>query len=400
MLKWFQKKEREKTSTVGQLIACNVLGRPVWTPRQYDQLADEGYARNVIVYRCVNLISRGVSSVPFLLYKGEQEIDQHPALRLLRHPSPRQAGSAFMEAVVGYLLLSGNSYIEAVSNSQGQPIELHPLRPDRMQLIPGSRGFPIGYEYAVNGRKKTLPCDPVHGRSAVLHLKNFHPLNDWYGLSPIEAAARSIDQHNAVASHNLSLLQNGGRPSGALVIKPGAYPARLTEEQRLSLREDLKAIYEGHENAGRILMLEGDFEWREMGLSPKDLDFIQGKNVSAREIAQAYGVPPMLVGVPGDATFSNYKEARFHLWEDTILPLTELIVTELSLWLSTLYGEDLQLSYDTDAIPALAPKREEAWGKIAQADFLTVNEKRAAVGYSPLPNGDHLAHHHVEGGQS
>lgn len=138
------------------------------------------------------------------------------------------------------------------------------------------------------------------------------------------------------------------------------------------------------------MVVEGNCEWREMGLSPKDLDFIEGKNMSAREIAQAFGVPPMLVGVPGDATFANYKEARFHLWEDTILPLLEYIVAEFNLWLVPFFGDNLRLGYDTDSIPALAPRREAAWAKITNADFLTINEKRQAVGYGPIEGGDFL----------
>lgn len=381
----------QKASRVGPLMAYGNVGQPVWTPRRYDSLANEGFQKNVIVYRCVNLIGRGLASVPWLLYEGDGELYKHPLLDLLNSPSPRQAGSAFMEAVVGYLLLSGNSYIEAVQNGEGKILELYPLRPDRIKIIPGSAGLPQGYEYTVAGQHKMIPCDPVTGQSSLLHLKTFHPLNDWYGMSPIEAAAQSIDQHNAVAGHNLALLQNGGRPSGGLIVRPSPHARTMSEEQRASLRQDLQEVYAGHKNAGQILVLEGDCDWREMGLSPKDLDFIEGKNLSAREIAQAYGVPPMLVGVPGDATFSNYKEARFHLWEDTIIPLLEFLVAELNLWLAPQFGSKLVLSYNTDAIPALSQRREMLWAKIADADFLTINEKRHAVGYGPLKGGDVLA---------
>jgi HK97 family phage portal protein len=139
-----------------------------------------------------------------------------------------------------------------------------------------------------------------------------------------------------------------------------------------------------------MMILEGEFDWKEMGLSPKDLDFLEGKNTSAREISQAFGVPPMLVGINGDATFANYKEARFHLWEDTIIPLLELILGEFNLWMSSFFGPHLKLTYDTDAIPALVARREAKWAKIMAADFLTINEKRQAVGYSPLVHGDVL----------
>ena len=379
-----------KSSSIGPLLAYGQVGNPVWTPRRYDSLAEEGYQKNVIVYRCVNLVARGLGSVPWLLYQGETEIDSHPLLDLLNCPSPRQAGSAFMEAVVGYLLLSGNTYIEAVVDHEGRPTELYPLRPDRMKVIPGAGGIPAAFEYSVGGQRKILPCDPLTGKSSILHLKNFNPLNDWYGMAPLEAAAQAVDQHNAVAAHNLALLQNGGRPSGGLIVRPFPNSPGMSEEQRTSLRHDLREVYTGQRNAGQILVLEGDCEWREMSLSPKDLDFIEGKKLSMREIAQAYGVPPILVGVPGDATFANYREARFHLWEDTIIPLLEFLMAELNLWLVPLFGEEVRLGYDADSIPALAPRREAVWAKIAGADFLTLNEKRQAVGYGPLEGGDNL----------
>ena len=376
-----------KSSSVASYIAYNTLGKAVWTPKNYNLLADEGYQKNVIVYRCVSLIARGVGSVPWLLYDHDHEVDRHPILDLLNCPSPRQAGSSFMESVVGHLLLAGNAYVEAVTDQIGKPKELYSLRPDRMKVIPGLSGMPSAFEYQVDGRKRVLESDPITGQSSILHMKNFHPLNDWYGMSPVEAASRSIDQHNVVAEHNLALLQNGGRPSGALMFKP-ANSQPMTEKQRDMLRDDIKRIYEGNNNAGKIMVLEGDFDWKEMGLSPKDLDFIEGKNISAREISQAFGVPPMLVGVSGDATFANFKEARYHLWEDTIIPLMEFLIAEFNLWLCPMFGDNLRLSYDVDAIPALAQRREALWSKIQTSDFLTINEKRQAVGYGPIDGGD------------
>lgn len=357
---------------------------PAWTPWRYDALAEEGYHRNVIVYRCVNLIARGMGSVPWVLKHHDQELEDHPLLTLLNHPHGLQAGSAFMETVVGHLLLSGNAYIHfEMDPVQGVPFTLNILRPDRVHILPGQTGEPAAYVCQKDGKTLSFPIDPVTGRSCVIHLKFFHPLNDYYGMSPLEAASSAVDQHNAVSHHNLSLLQNGGRPSGALLIKPGSLGYTLTQEQRESLRADLQTSYEGAQNAGRVLMLEGDVEWKELGLSPKDLDFASGKNISAREIAQAFGVPPMLVGVPGDATFANYKEARYHLWEDTILPLLEMMTAEFNLALVPFFEDrqNLKLSYDTDAIPALWQRREALWKAMSQADFLTNEEKRAALGY-------------------
>src|SRR4029079_10912364 len=132
--------------------------------------------------------------------------------------------------------------------------------------------------------------DPLTGRARVLHVKSFHPLDDWYGMSPLEAAAFSIDQHNDAAKWNATLLQSSGRPSGALVYKPPYpdSPDALGDAQRAALKEELDNFFTGAQNAGRPLVLEGGLDWKEMSMSPKDMDWLAGKDVSAREIALAF----------------------------------------------------------------------------------------------------------------
>jgi HK97 family phage portal protein len=286
--------------------------------------------------------------------------------------------------------LSGNVYIERVPVENSFVKFLKVLRSDRVSILIDSCGAKMGFEYKCNGKAKIFQFNSETGASPILHLKTFHPLNDWYGMSPIEAAARAIDQHNAVGEHNLSILQNGGRPSGALMVKASASGQLLTAEQRENIRQDIKALYEGTENAGRIMVIEGNCEWKGMGFSPVDLDFKSGKNMSAREIAQAFGVPPVLVGLFEDATFSNYKEARLNLWEETMLPLLDYFVAELNRWLAPIFGDNLAIGYDKDAIPALAAKRDHTWNVIQNSSFLTINEKRQALGYGPIDDGDRL----------
>lgn len=385
MLNWI-KKACQKSKNNCAVLAYDFLGEPVWTSQGYVNLSKEGYKKNIVVYRSVNLISRSIASVKLSVYDGNRELDRHPLIDLLKNPNPRQSKSTFLESVIGYLLLSGNSYVNAISSGDIKPVELYALRPDRMAVIPNKDGIADAFEYRVNDRVQRFISNENLYESPILHLKLFNPLDDWYGMSPIEAASNSIDQHNAVSKHNLALLQNGGRPSGCLMIKNSSY--ELSEDQRNDLKTKIKESYEGMLNSGRIMVLEGDFEWKEMGLSPKDMDFIAGKKLSAREISQAYGVPPILVGIDGDATFSNYKEARFHFWEDTVIPLLEYIINELNMWLSRRYGNHIVIKYDEDSIPALAPKREKIWKKISAAGFLTINEKRQALGYSPIEGLD------------
>lgn len=380
----------KKRSRVGSILAWQQVGRPVWTPRQYDFLSEEGYQKNVIVFRCVNLIARNLASVPWKLYKGEEELDTHPLLDLIKNPNPMHTGVSLLETMASHILLSGNCYVEAVGEDS-ELRELYLWRPDRVQVVPGEGGVPEAYIYRVNGHDRSVSIDERDGKSSVLHIKTFHPLNDWYGMSAIEAASSAIDQHNAVGGHNLALLQNGGRPTGALMVRPNPdSAAHLSAEERQTLKDELRLAYEGADNAGRMMVLEGNMDWKEMGLNPKDLDFVNGKNLSAREIAQAYGVPSMLVGVPGESTFANYKEARLHLWEDTILPTLDKIIAEVNRWICPYYDENLHFKYDADSIPALAVRREVLWSKIQNSDFLTMNEKRSALGFGPIDES--LAH--------
>ena len=382
-----------KASRAGSVIAFSTLNQPRWTPRRYDRFAEEGYKKNVIVHRAVGEIARSVAGVPLTLHhrtRTRESYGNHPLLRLLERPNPGQGGSKWMESVVAYLLISGNSYIEVVGDHKGAPKELYALRPDRMQVVPGKTGLPAGYVYSVGGQKVTYEADPLTGASSILHLKMFNPLDDWYGLSPIEAAAFSIDQHNAAGAHNQALLQNGARPVGALVYRPNAQAHQMTDEQRAQLKDQVQENYAGTHNAGKLLVLEGDFEWKEMGLRPRDMDFIEAKNVSARDIAQAFGVPSVLLGIPGDATYNNMAEARLALWEQTVIPLLERLMDDLNNWLTPQYDEGLRLGYNLDHVSALAPRRARTWERLQQADFLTVNEKRAAVGYPPLEDGDQI----------
>ena len=372
----------EKQSRVAPAIAFQALGRPVWTPRDYAALADEGFQRNAVAYRCVRMIAEAAASVPWLLYEGPRELAEHPLLTLLERPNAGQAGPDLFESWFGFLQVAGNAYLEQVA-VDGTPRELHVLRPDRMKVVPGASGWPAAYEYAVNGRVVTIPCDAGSGESPVLHMRLFHPLDDHYGMSPLEAAACAIDIHNAAGGWNKALLDNAARPSGALVYKGGEAGANLSEDQFERLKRELAENYSGPANAGRPLLLEGGLDWKPMGLSPKDMDFIAAKNAAARDIALAFGVPPMLLGIPGDNTYANYREANRAFWRATVLPLLGRTARALTRWLAPRYegGDRLRLWYDADAIEALSSEREALWERVGKAGFLSDDEKREAVGY-------------------
>lgn len=364
-------------------------GTPRWTARDMARLAEEGYRKNVIAHRSIRLIAECAASVPWKLFAGDEQLSRHPLLDLLTRPNPMEGGAELMERLYAFLNIAGDAYLERVTGVDGRPGELHVLRPDRMKIVPGPSGWPRAYRYSVAGRSHDFAVDPVTGTSDILHLKTFNPLDEHYGLSPMEAAAYGIDIHNAAGGWNKALFDNAARPSGALVYdaKDGG---SLTDEQFGRLKDELAETYQGAVNAGRPLLLEGGLKWQGMSFSPQDMDFINAKHVSAREIAIAFGVPPMLLSIPGDNTYSNYREANRALWRLTLVPLVEKTASALNRWLMPCFGDDLRLAYDRDAVPALAADRNAEWERIERASFMTINEKRHALGLSPIEGGNGL----------
>ena len=199
------------------------------TTFSYDLLAKEGYEKNVIVYRCINLIAKNLSLPPWTFYKEDHELDQHYLLDLIDTPNTVQTRSAFLEELVSDLLIDGNAYIEAVEED-GHLSELKILRPDTVQLLKRD-GAVVGLEVREKGKKRQI--NAREGFQPFLHLKLFNALNRDYGMSPIQVAASAIDQHNAVGIHNLSLLKNGGRPCGALSMPEGTRGIDTKKRQEL-----------------------------------------------------------------------------------------------------------------------------------------------------------------------
>jgi HK97 family phage portal protein len=367
------------------LIALSLMGSPRWSGRDFLAAAREGVLKNAVAYRCVRMIAEGAASVPWLIYDGRKELETHPLLSLLARPNPEEEGSALFERWYAFLQCAGDAYIEAASASDTVR-ELYVLRPDRVSVVADARGWPVAYDYKVDGRTTRIARE-ASGFMPVLHGRLFHPLDDHYGLSPMAPAGTALDVHNAGAAWVKALLDNAARPSGALVYK-GPDGGSLTDEQFNRLKRELEDSYQGAANAGRPMVLEGGLEWRSMSYTPSELDFANSRAVAAREIALAFGVPPMLLGIPGDNTYANYREANLVFWRQTVLPLVAKTARMLTGWLAPRFGEGLRIGYDSDAVDALALEREAVWERLSQASFLTLNERRAAAGYSAVEGGD------------
>ena len=367
-------------------------GAARWTPRDLPALAREGYGRNPVVYRCVRMVAEAAAALPLAVFEGGARAPDHPLQRLLDRPNPDGNGADLMESFFSGLQIAGSAYLEAAGEPRAAPSELYPLRPDRMAAVPGPDGWPAAWLYEADGLTTTLPRG-ADGWSPVLQLKLFNPLDDLYGQSPLQACAYAVDVHNAGSAWNKALLDNSARPSGALVYV-GAPGERLSADQFERLKAELADAHTGAAAAGRPLLLEGGLDWKPMALTPAEMDFAEAKHSAAREIALAFGVPPQLLGIPGDATYSNYKEATNAFWRATAAPLAQRAARALEGWLAPRFEAApgaLKVAVDLDAAPAFADERAALWARLDAASFLTPQERRRLAGLGAAPDGEAVA---------
>lgn len=234
------------------------------------------------------------------------------------------------------LLLTGNAFVEAVRlPGETSVAALFPIRTGRVRPVKDAAGWVEAWAVRGQGRERRVGRE-ASGWCPMLQVKLYNPADEAMGLPPPAAARRALDLHNAGAG-----------------------------------------------NAGRPMLLEGGLQWQALSLSPAEMDFQETRSAAAREIALALGVPPMLLGIPGDNTYANYREENAPFWRMTVLPLAQRFAGALSCWLDEPFGENVEVMLDLDAVPALAGEREALWARISAADFLSTEEKRALVGVTP-----------------
>jgi HK97 family phage portal protein len=376
-MKWFGKKAGRGGARPALARGFGIaFGTGEW-PRSYDAQVREAYALNPVAQRAVRLVAESLGAAPVACSEPE----------VARLVAAQSGGQGLVETVACHLLLHGNAYVELLerpstaSTGSGQAslgtsgeavAELYALRPERVSVEADARGWPGAYLYRVGEIAQRIEAERI------VHVRAFHPTDDHYGLGCLGAAAGAVAIHNAATRWNKALLDNAARPSGALVYEPKDGSV-LAGEQYERLKAELESGFQGATHAGRPMLLDGGLRWQALSLTPADMDFVALKAAAAREIALAFGVPPMLLGLPGDSTYANYREANRSLWRLTILPLAGKIFAALAQGLSR-WWPGLTIGVDVDRVPELSEDRERLWAMVSGADWLTPEEKRAAVG--------------------
>jgi HK97 family phage portal protein len=356
------------------------------TPRRYQMeafsaLAREGYQTNPYVYAAIDVIAKNVSTIEFTVIdrkRGNVEVKKDDLVRLLKTPNPSQSWKSFVKQIVVDFYISGNVYILATDTKK--PAALYILRPDKVSIVRDSDMYSLtpikGYRY---GNKQYSPKE-------VLHIKNYNPLDDLYGLSPLTALSKSIILSNRAKDWNINLLENNARPSGALISKE-----RLSEKQIAFLRQQINEIYSSPENAGRPLILEGGLDWKEMSLRPSDLNWQEVINTTAKEIAVALGIPVQIFLRDTGTSNAGFRNALKSLFYNTIFPFCDLLIGELNRWLVPMFNPDYEIVYDKDDVPALSEDAVQVWDRVIRArlaGILTKNEARRFLDQPDMPEDD------------
>ena len=349
-----------------------------------------GYYKKVQpIYTSVNIISdEGAYNVkPFVYDVKNKEYyniydDKTGVLKLLSKPNTNVSYGEFMKALINSFIVTGNVYILFMRIGK-RITAMYYVNPNAVE-IHEEQGQISYYKlrnntiYSPNDRGEFVDSSG----NILLHIRNFSPDDTLYqinGFSPLNAVYYEIEQTIHTNKHNLSNLQKGARPSGALIIKK-----ELDKEERESIRRQLQAFYQGTDNAGNVFLLEGDAdkEFKELSLSNKDMDFLELKKIVSKAIYDILRIPSSFYDNT-TSTYNNKETDKYNLYDFAILPIIKLLYDKLS---SVLFkgNEQYMLSYDEDSIPALKDRNIDVVINKAKLGVLSYNEVRALIGYEDI----------------
>lgn len=372
---------------IARLIPQWMTGRERQPRRNYWTLMDEGYRQNLIVYRCIREIAESAAEpIVEARHPGSSSplTMRHPLVRLLDRPNPEQSSFSLIESLVTYQQTAGNWYIHILRNQVGLPVELWPLRPDRMTIIPGPSGVE-GYEYRIENSETPYPI----AAEDVIHDKLIDPIDDYYGLSPIEVAALTVDLDNDALKYLQQFFQNSATPLGILKTTQ-----RLKREQRHEIKHEWEVQFQGEHGWHSVAVLDQDAEYKTVGFPLKELSLEQVFTESEARLCAAFGVPPILIGAKlglDRSTFANYAEARRSFWIETLKAIYRRISDRLTFALAPEFGGDIEIRFNFSSVGALQEDKESlrktavlGWNH----GIFTRNEAREIMGWPSIAGGD------------
>lgn len=405
-------KNAQQTAQEYNKAIYNWLGESiVWNPENDTTYINEGYRKNATVYSLINIITKAASSIPFHIYEkvNDNDYKRYKALntgtldssiiqksgllkkralveledtdlhKLLERPNPAQSYASWITELIAFGKLTGNRYIYGIApetgNGAGKYKELYVMPSQLIEIISGGIMQPVK-EYAIeyNGQYK-IPAEQM------CHIKDFNPYYDGsgshlYGQSPLRAGLRTMTTNNEAVQTGVKYLQNQ-TARGVLMSDEGD----LNEVQAQQLKDKFRKNFQGAENAGDIIITPKKLSWVNFGLNASDVSLIDQYNASIKDLCNIYNVPAVLLNNTESSTYNNVKEAKKALYQNCVIPELNKICDELNRWLAPKYGEKICIEFDYSVIPELQEETEKVVGQMAQAWWLTPNEKREAMSF-------------------
>jgi HK97 family phage portal protein len=384
---WFSKKvERKDLGNMQATFRSIILdmGDGTSIPDSYHGRTREGYEQNSYVFKCINARAKSVSLVDSMVLdlKGQEHGDNHPLVKLLHRPNPGQSQTEFISMIEFHLALMGNAYILPVHTKVKGLTQLHIIRPDYVTYTPSGNIFDPVQSWTIGGTGTgMIQLDPQD----LIHIRALPGTDPVYGSSPLAAAGMAVAQQNAAKAWNNAMLSNSGKPSIAVLT-----PAELTQEQFRQAQARLESGFAGKRNAGKTMVLDAGKTVQPIGFSPTDMDWRSGMTISAKEIAIAFEVPPEKIGDSANKTYSNMQEANREFASGFVRPELDLIWSVISRYCVPFYDDVSEVTFDAAMIPGIKADETNLMNSLSGNYFLTINEKRAALGYGPVTGGDVL----------
>lgn len=355
---------------------------------KYEALINAGVKSNATVYAAIKLIARSISEIPLIVYrevgKERKEVGaEHPLQQTLDRPNRLYGRMRMIEAIFTDILTAGSSFALDANYGMASQVRhtLIRLRPDWVELKLDDSGELTNYLYRRGGQEsKAVLYEP----DKVFRSWLIDPLNDTVGLAPLRVCSASVAMANESLIWNLSLMRNQGKPPFIVSAKQDQ---PLAEEELKRMREDFERFVAGYGNAGKPWFTgNAAVKVQNVTVNPADLDWIEGIKLTTRNVSTAFFVPSVLLNDTENATYSNMKSALRIFYTITVLPLLNMVCGDLTSFFEPMFGGGNIVGFDRDKIEALQEERSEKWDRVDKCNFLTVNEKREELGWTPDPN--------------
>lgn len=321
-----------------------------------DKAVLKAMSKQATVFAIVDGIATDMAAAKWVMYRVDRdgsrvEIDKHPALAVWQKPNPFLTQTEFVETIAQHYELAGEWWWvlgrSDITGGQGWPIEIWPVRPDRMGFIKSKTKFATGYVYTSGSDEVPLRLDQV------VFNKRPNPADPYRGLGPMGSLVLDLEGEQAAAAWNRNFFRNNAEPGG--LIRSNHV---MSDEEFNEWLDRWRRSHKGVSNAHRVGFMEGDMEWVDRAYSQRDMQFEQLRRYSREMIRTAWRFPKPLLGDVEDVNRANADAADAVFGKRLIVPRLERLKTSLNDDFLPLFGKWGD-GYEFDYLPVVAPSPED-----------------------------------------